>query len=96
MKIPAEFNGSVSAFWHTKHGFVAWFAIGNDGLYWADLSDDYVRISNQQPISCTFFDVRKEQIDALEKQIKKEQAESLYRINVMRGQIQELQALEAQ
>lgn len=88
MNIPSEFNGHVTFFWSLKFNFLT---VSNHD----DMGDDWLKLSDPIHVSCAFYDVRKEQIAALEKKIEKEQAESLHRINVMRGQIQELRAIEA-
>lgn len=45
-------------------------------------------------VDVVFADTRKSEIEALEKKIEEERANSLHKINIMLGKIQELRAIE--
>lgn len=92
MQIPTEFKGKVYFYWNTTGN--GWLTTSHH----PDLSDcgDYILLGSSDEIRIKFSaDAATESaITQIEKAIEEERAASLHRINIMRGQIQSLRALE--
>lgn len=88
MNIPSEFKGKIYFFWNTKFSFLT--AINAE-----DMGSEYIRLGESEELHVKLSDGRASAVEALERQIKEEQAASEHRINVLRGKIQNLMALEA-
>lgn len=89
MKIPSEFKGKIYFFWNTKFSFLT--AINAE-----DMGSEYIRLGESEELHVKLSDGRASAVEALERQIKEEQAASEHRINVLRGKIQNLMALEVE
>lgn len=87
MNIPSEFKGKVYFYWNTNHDFLSVSVHENIGT-------GYILLGGSEEIHVKLSDGRAAAVEALERQIKKEQAESEHRLNVLRGKIQNLLALE--
>ena len=93
MNIPTEFNGKIYFYWNTRFDFL----ITRPGADYAAADDDeYVFVGESQPIRVELLDPRPGIVEALEKQITKERAESQRRIELLQGKIQQMLALECQ
>lgn len=91
MQIKTEFKGKVYFFQHPRFEFLTVDTSPDFGK-----SDGYIYLGSSDEISVT-FDVESatnSAIQNMEKAIEEEKAASLHRINIMRGQIQSLRALE--
>lgn len=83
---PSEFKGKLFAIFDSKSNFVFW-------RQYSDCFDGQVLLGETE-VNVKFKDIRADQIEALEKAIERERAESQHRINQMLGKIQELRAIE--
>ena len=90
MQIPTEFKGRVYFHWNMKYGFIS---IADTEI--SDLSDYvFLGCSNELHVKFDANHNADAVIDKLEQAIEDEKAASLHRINLIRGQIQSLRALE--
>lgn len=88
MNIPSEFNGKIYFWWNTKFEF---FTTSDT----KDMRTEYILIGESEELHVKLSDGRASAVEALERQIKEELAASEHRLNVLRGKIQNLMALEA-
>lgn len=89
MKIPSEFKGKIYFFWSTNFGCLT--AINAE-----DMGSEYILLGESEELHVKLSDGRASAVEALERQIKEEQAASEHRLNVLRGKIQNLMALEVE
>jgi len=87
MNIPSEFKGKVYFHWNPNFDFLCLSV-------YEDRGSDYILVGESEELHVKLSDGRAAAVEALERQIKKEQAESEHRLNVLRGKIQNLLALE--
>ena len=95
MSIPSGYKGKLHAWLNTKYNFISWREDFSHDMFVKSPDEDNFYLGSTDIVDVQFKDSRAEQIEALEKQIEKERAESQFRINQMLGKIQELQAIEA-
>lgn len=87
MNIPSEFKGKIYFLWNTRFDFLAVSTVRDTG-------SEYIFIGESEELDVKLSDGRASAVEALERQIKEEMAASEHRLNVLRGKIQNLMALE--
>ena len=88
------FKGKVSFYKSTKHGFLAVTYHDSSKDAGSVFGGDYVYLGVSIDVDVEFPDTRQQEIEAIEKQMENERAESQQRLSMMMGRIQQLQALE--
>ena len=88
------FKGKVSFYRNARLGFTTPHQHDDAVPPESALGSDFVYLGATLDVDVTFIDTRQLEIEAIEKQMENERAESQQRLNVMMGRIQQLQALE--
>ena len=88
------FKGKIGFYRCTKYGSTI-ALMAPDGSDPAEYgSDGYIYLGCSGRIEVDFNDTRQQEIEAIEKNMENERAESQQRLSMMMGRIQQLQALE--
>ena len=86
------YKGLIVFHKNTKYGYVSPINVDSMEEWEKTFGDEYV-FQGSCEVDVTFGDTTQSEIETLEKQIEKERAESLARINHIQGRIKDLQSL---